>query len=151
MSTDAFAVRADKDRFDHPIRFLNGRFDIKVSSADTDGALLLIDTVRSGSGGPPLHYHHDVDEMFFVQEGQFRFRVGDELYELGPGDMLFGPRRIPHAFRNISEAGRLMVMFQPAGTMEAFFGAQLFNPMSEEFRTLSREHGMEVVGPPLPL
>ena len=149
MTTSVFIVRADEDRLDHPVHFLNGRFDTKITARDTAGALLVIDTIRTGSGGPPLHYHHDVDEVFLVQEGQFRFRIGDDLYELDEGDVLFGPRGIPHAFRNISENGRLMVMFQPAGSMEAFFSAQLFNPMSDEFRALSRAHGMEVVGPPL--
>ncbi|MET3925680.1 cupin domain-containing protein [Devosia sp. 2618] len=150
MPTPVFVVRADADRHGHPINFLNGRFDTKITSSDSDGALLVIDTVRTGSGGPPLHYHHDIDETFFVQEGAFRFRVGDEFFELRPGDMIFGPRRVPHAFRNTTATGRLMVMFRPAGTMEAFFTSQMLDPMSEQFRQLSRLHGMEVVGPPLP-
>lgn len=150
-SIEPFVVRKDRDRFEAPIRFLNGRMDIKVSGRDTGGAFCAIDTVRFRRGGPPLHLHFDQDELFFVLEGQFQFRVGDNLYELGPGDFLFGPRRVPHAFVNLSETGRLMVTFQPAGAMEAFFAHGLRDPMAEEFRRLSSEHGMEVVGPPLAL
>ncbi|MGV8953862.1 MAG: cupin domain-containing protein [Cypionkella sp.] len=129
--------------------FLNGSFNTKVSAVDTGGALCVIDTVRTGRGGPPLHLHHEQDELFFVQEGEFRFQIGADNFELGPGDFIFGPRRVPHAFVNLSENGRLLIAFQPAGTMEAFFSAGLRDPRSEEFIALSREHGMEVVGPPL--
>ena len=86
-----------------------------------------------------------------MQHGEFRFQVGDELHLLKAGDLIFGPRKVPHAFVNLSETGRLLIAFQPAGTMEAFFAAGLLDPMSEEFRQLNREHGVEVVGPPLPI
>lgn len=153
MSMDSemapFVVRYDEDRFLAPVSFLNGRFDLKISSRDTGGALCVIDTIRLGRGGPPLHLHHEQDEWFFVQEGRFLFQIGDQAYDLGPGDSIFGPRKIPHAFVNRSETGRLMVAFQPAGTMEAFFSGGSPHPLSEEFKILSRQHGMEVVGPPL--
>lgn len=146
---EPFAVLRDEDRFAHPVNFLNGRFDIKISGRDTGGALCMIDTVRLGRGGPPLHIHHDQDELFFVQEGRFRFRIGELDYELGPGDFLFAPRAVPHAFVNLTETGRLLVGFQPAGDMEAFFSQPMTDPRSEAFRTLSEQHGMRVVGPPL--
>ena len=146
---EPFAVRRDQDRFAHPVNFLNGRFDIKVSGRDTGGALLMIDTVRLGRGGPPLHLHHHQDEFFIVEEGTFRVRIGALDYDLEPGDFAFGPRGVPHAFVNLSETGRLLVGFQPAGTMEAFFSHPMTDPRSEAFRTLSEEHGMRVVGPPL--
>ncbi|MEO8882598.1 MAG: cupin domain-containing protein, partial [Devosia sp.] len=94
-STDVppFTVRAGQDRFDKPINFLNGKFNWKVSSSDTAGALCVIDTVRFRRGGPPLHFHHEQDEWFLVQEGKFRFQIGDDIYELGPGDSIFGPRK----------------------------------------------------------
>ncbi|MCX5493248.1 cupin domain-containing protein [Kaistia dalseonensis] len=110
------------------------------------------DTLRFERGGPPLHIHHDQDEWFFVREGEFLFQVGTERFRLGPGDSILGPRGVPHAFANWSPTGRLMVLFQPAGLMEAFFraGSAIGKAMTpERFATLSREHGMEVVGPPL--
>ncbi|WP_375450325.1 cupin domain-containing protein [uncultured Devosia sp.] len=147
-SSGSFSVLADQDRFGQPVTFLNGRFDIKISASDTGGALCVIDTIRMARGGPPLHFHHEQDELFFVQEGDFRFRIGDATHELGPGDFIFGPRRVPHAFVNLTETGRLMVGFQPAGTMEAFFAEGLRDATSATFRELSRKHGMEVAGPP---
>ena len=88
-----FVVRSEQDRFSAPIRFLNGRFDVKVSGRDTGGRLCVIDTVRVAPGGPPppVHVHAGQDEVFHVLGGRFRFRIGDELIEAGPGDVLFGP------------------------------------------------------------
>ena len=146
-----FVVSRDQDRFGTPVTFLNGRLDTKLSARDTGGALCVVDTIRGRRGGPPLHLHFDQDELFFVLEGRFRFRIGDDVHEVGPGDFLFGPRRVPHAFVNLTETGRLMVAFQPAGTMEAFFASGLLDPTTEEFRQLSRDHGMDVLGPPLAL
>ncbi|MDB5615011.1 MAG: Cupin 2 conserved barrel domain protein [Devosia sp.] len=147
----AIFVQRDSDRFDQPVQFLNGRFDTKLSTQDSRGKIFIIDTVRSGHGGPPLHYHHELDEWFLVQEGSFRFQIGDALYELGSGDSILGPKGVPHAFLNLTPTARLLVAFFPAGSMEAFFAHSLLDPRSEDFRTLSREHGMEVVGPPLSL
>ena len=45
-----------------------------------------------------------------------------------------------------------MIVFQPAGDMEAFFRdiAKLKSlPPPEDFQKIFRAHGMEIVGPPL--
>lgn len=149
VQPSGFFLSNGKDRNARPLRFLNGQFDLKVSGMDTDGAWCAFDTIRTKPGGPPRHIHAAQDEWFFVLEGRFRFEVGGETYDGGAGDSVFGPRGVPHAFRSISETARLMVLFQPALTMEEFFAAQLLDPLSSEFAALSRTHGMEVVGPPL--
>ena len=146
-----FVVLSGQDRFDAPIRFLNGRFDIKVSARDTGGRLCVIDTVRIAPGGPPVHLHKAQDEVFHVLDGRFRFRIGDEMIEAGPGDVLFGPRGVPHAFASVSPTARLVLTFQPALTIEAFFAEAGLDPLSEDFARVSRTHGMELIGPPLDL
>ena len=143
-------VRQDEDRFGRPTLSLNGRFDCKVSGQETDGRLSIFDTVRTHKGGPPLHYHHDQDEWFFVREGEFLFQVGEETFRLREGDAILAPRGIPHAFANVSETGRLMIVFQPAGSMEAYFRARgPGDDTDEESAQRHRQHGMELVGPPM--
>ncbi|MEP7240637.1 MAG: cupin domain-containing protein [Devosia sp.] len=147
-------VALDEDRFGQSFRFLNGRFDRKVSSDQTSGGMCIFDTIRTEPGGPPLHVHAAQDEWFSVTEGEFDVRVGDETFHLLPGDSILGPRGIPHAFANTTPTGRITIIFQPAGSMEAFFaaGSQKGRPLTPpEFAALSAEHGMQVVGPPLPL
>ncbi len=144
-------VPHNQDRNARPFAFLNGEFHLKVSSADTGGRATVFDTIRHSPGGPPLHLHHDQDEWFYVTEGKFDIRVGDNVFSLAPGDSVLAPKGIPHSFRNTSQTGRLMVTFLPAGTMEEFFAAgsaagQMSPP---EFAKLFELHGMQVVGPPL--
>lgn len=144
-------VRANEGRDGDSFAFLNGAFHLKVSAADSGGGLCIFDTIRHTPGGPPLHVHHAQDEWFFVTEGIFDVCIGEEIHRLHAGDSIFAPRGIRHAFRNISPTGRLMVAFQPAGSMEAFFAeGSARGPLDPAaFAELSARHGMTVVGPPL--
>jgi mannose-6-phosphate isomerase-like protein (cupin superfamily) len=151
-----FKIEAGKDRFDDTISFMGGKFDCKVSAKDTNGALCIYDTVRLEKGGPGLHYHLQQDEWFHVKKGEFKVQVGNETFHLKEGDSAFGPRMVPHAFAKINEGeAHLIVLFQPAGTMEEFFheagkiNKSVSMNFEKEFKELSRKHGMEVVGPPL--
>ena len=151
-----FKVAANQDRYQEELFIMGGKFDCKVSSKDTDGALLIYDTVRHSKGGPAMHLHYSQDEWFYVIKGEFIVQVGQEKFTLSAGDSAFAPRTIPHAFANISEGeGQMLVLFQPAGSMEDFF-AQMAKiskdvPKNQEetLKELWATHGMKIVGPPL--
>ena len=147
----AVQVIANGDRFGKELHFVNGRFDCKLSAEDTGGDLCIYDTIRTKQGGPPLHYHESQDEWFFVREGEFLFQVGEARFRLTAGDSIFGPRKVPHAFANISDTGKLMIVYQPAGSIEQFFldGSRLADPTPADWQALYRRHGLEIVGPAL--
>jgi mannose-6-phosphate isomerase-like protein (cupin superfamily) len=150
--TKGFRVAAEGDRFGTALFYLNGRFDCKVSAKDTGGDLCIYDTIRTSRGGPPLHIHHDQDEWFFVREGEFVFQIGDDRFRLKAGDSIFGPRKVPHAFANVTEQGKLLIAYQPAGTIEQFFldGSRFMAPPTPaELQALYRKHRLEIVGAPL--
>jgi quercetin dioxygenase-like cupin family protein len=71
-----------------------------------------------------LHVHDDEDEVVVVTEGRLAYLVGDQAGEIGPGGLLWMPRRVPHA---IAQAGlepcRFVTIVTPAG-IEDFFRAQ---------------------------
>jgi mannose-6-phosphate isomerase-like protein (cupin superfamily) len=154
-ATRGFHVGAQQDRENAAMAIMGGRFDLKVSAKDTGGDLCIYDTVRSTKGGPPLHRHYAQDEWFYIIRGEFLVRVGDDSVTLKPGDSAFAPRGIPHAFAMTSEGeGQMLVLFQPAGSMEDFFhqmsrfgdGVSAGRAMP---KTVWDEHGIELVGPPL--
>ncbi len=58
--------------------------------------------------GPVLHVH-PYDEVFVILEGRARFHVGDEVVEAEAGDVVFGPRGVPHRFENLGP-GRLQTL-----------------------------------------
>jgi len=151
-----FKVAANKDRYQEELLIMGGRFDCKVSAKDTDGDLLVYDTVRQSKGGPAFHLHHQQDEWFYVIKGDFIVKVGEETYNLTAGDSAFAPRTIPHAFAKINEGeAQMLVLFQPAGTMEDFFkemekiSKEVLPNQDEVLKGLWEKHGMKVVGPPL--
>lgn len=149
-------VRAGQDRLGSPRTVFGGlRIDAKVPPADSAGDLYVIEHSDEAKGGPPRHVHHAQDEWFYVLEGAYVLEVGEERFELGPGDSVFAPRGVPHVWAHTSEGvGRLIIAFQPAGLMEPFLTALSQSgsaPSPGELRPLFEAHGMTVVGPPLPV
>lgn len=145
----AVVARAGTDRRDQPFTFLDATFNVVLSGADTQGRCVIFDTLRHRKVGPALHVHTDCDEWFWIVGGQFKFQVGSSIVRLGPGDSLMAPRDVPHAFVSISdEPARLIVMHQPAATMEEYFRAMaaLPNPSVEVRRAAAEQHGMRFVG-----
>lgn len=150
-----FRVAAGKDRSQSELNIMGGQFDCKVSAKDTDGAFLLYDTRRRQKGGPAYHLHHYQDEFFYVIKGEFIVKVGAETLTLKDGDFAFAPRKVPHAFAKVNDGeARMLVMFQPAGSMEAFFaemsklGKDIPKDQEHKLKALWAAHGMELIGPP---
>ncbi len=126
--------------------------EFKVSTPGENGLFILENTFHA-KGGPARHLHYEQDEWFYALEGEFVIEVGDERMRLLPGDSLFGPRRIPHVWAHVGAGrGRILIVFNPAGQMEAFFReVTKANAMPPQDPELWRTHGMELLGPPLPV
>jgi quercetin 2,3-dioxygenase len=128
-------------------------FAIKLTAQDVGEGWLVLEQANAYRGGPPRHIHHDQDEWFYVIEGEYTVEIGGQPHRLGPGDSVLAPREVPHTWALTGQgAGRLLIVFQPAGRMEAFFdeATQLTQmPPYQELRALFTAHGMEIVGPPL--
>jgi quercetin dioxygenase-like cupin family protein len=127
--------------------------DIKISGKDTCGDLAVFEqTGLTPNGGPPLHIHHFQDEWFYVVEGEYLFQVDEEKYNMKPGDTIFLPRNVKHAFVQLSEKAKTVVSYLPAGKMEEFFAVTSkwdSPPTIEEIHKVFTDHNMQVVGPPL--
>ncbi|TGE03717.1 cupin domain-containing protein [Hymenobacter fodinae] len=148
----ALLVRRQQDRHNQPFHFLDALFTVKVSGQDTGGRCVIFDTLRPAKVGPALHYHQHCDEWFYVEEGEFKFQAGQQTLRLQAGDSLLVPRGMVHAFVKTSEGvARLLVMHQPAGTMEEYFrtASQLPDQSVEGRRALATKHDIHLVGPPL--
>ncbi|THU31145.1 cupin domain-containing protein [Niastella caeni] len=150
--THGFKIEAGQDRFNEKVTFLGGTYECKVSANDSRGGICVYDTFNMDKEGPPFHFHYTQDEWCYILEGEFVFKVGDDIFNAKAGDAVFAPRQIPHTYSRVSETnGRILLVFQPAGTMDEFFqqAGQLPNGTLRDFERLYRIHGMEIVGPPL--
>jgi mannose-6-phosphate isomerase-like protein (cupin superfamily) len=151
----AIKVDAGKDRLNKPISLFEGdTFYTKVSTVDTDGDVYVFESIRVKEGGPTFHLHYEQDEFWYVLEGEFLFKVGEETFTVKTGDTVFGPRQVPHAFSKVGEGeARLLMFFQPAGKMEEMFKkiseGVTKNMTEEELDNFRHEHGIKKVGPAL--
>lgn len=130
---------------------LGGDITFLVRAEDSNGALAVLVAVNHPGEGPPLHIHTREDESVYVLEGEFRWRLGDQISAGGPGSFVFIQRGLPHTWEVSGDrAGKMLIHFSPAG-MEGFFDR--LSSMTEfdldEFRAAAAEHAMEVVGPRL--
>jgi mannose-6-phosphate isomerase-like protein (cupin superfamily) len=148
-----FTVKVGEARFGvhTPFRGVNPN-DLKISKKDTDGAAAMFEYIGTEKTGPSLHIHLKQDEIFYVVEGEYLFKVGDEKSILKSGDSIFLPRLIPHTWLQLSDKGKLIYWVTPAGKMEDFFlklNSLTKPPTPEEMNQIHADHDMKVVGPPL--
>ncbi len=95
---------------------LGERYTWKGSGAESADAYALIESEVPPNGGPPLHLHRREDESFYVLAGTYECRVGERGIQLGPGGYVFGPRGVPHTYRNVGPTpARHLVIISPPG------------------------------------
>lgn len=127
--------------------------DVKISGSDTDGSLAIFEQTSLSPGrGTPLHVHPAQDEVFYVLEGAYYFQVGDEKYHLKAGESIFLPRQVPHAWTQMAQTGKMIVILQPAGKLENFFitmAGMDHEPSQQEVAKVFSDNEMQVLGPPL--
>lgn len=156
IANKGFKVNAGEARFGEHYKMKGvtlNLLDLKISSKDTNGDLSVFEqTGFTPKGGPPLHIHPFQDEYFYIIEGEYLFQVGDEKYPMKPGDTIFLPRNVQHAFIQLTEKGKVIVSYLPAGKMEDFFkttDSWTSPPSMEEITKAFEDHDMKIVGPPL--
>jgi len=130
---------------DTPGRF----FALKLLADQTGSIMLFEETVPAGTRSTH-HLHHDSDEVVWVLEGEFTFKIGDEVVSGGPGTCAFLPREVPHAWKsNGPGVGRALFLYTPghAGRyVEEMFERE--RPLSDAERDRERaRHRWEVLGP----
>jgi quercetin dioxygenase-like cupin family protein len=100
---------------------LGDALQLKLNGADTGGLFTMYVEEHDPGAGIPLHVHTKEDEVFQIQKGQVEFVVGDTTQILGPGDIAFGPKNIPHSWKNVgSERARVNLLIYPSGVEDMF-------------------------------
>jgi mannose-6-phosphate isomerase-like protein (cupin superfamily) len=105
-----------------PFWFLGGQARILIPGAATGNAVSLMEFADPIGHAPPHHVHENEEELWFVLDGEISFFVGDDRYDLTPGQVAYGPRGVPHSYLVRSEGARLAAVFSPA-CLEDWFRA----------------------------
>ncbi len=153
MADQIHKVPAGEDLFGEHRGLGISEISFKVVPQGENGFFVIENTFHA-KGGPGKHLHFDQDELFYAIEGEFILEVGQERFNMNPGDSLMAPRKVTHvwAFTGNSPRGRMLISFMPAGKMESFFReVTKANAMPPQDPALWKAHGMELLGPPLKL
>jgi hypothetical protein len=90
-------------------------------------------TLPVGSS-PPLHVHADLDDSWYILEGEMVLRCGVDERIVGAGQWVSMPRGVPHTFRVIGDhEARILMVHDNAS-----------------FRDLIRDLGTPAITPTLP-
>ena len=150
MNATAQAVRAASEWFS----WAGTEYMIQVTSEESGGAVGMFEGIVPAGDGPPIHVHHNEDEVIHVLEGAYRFWLDGAVTTRGPGTSIFLPRGVPHSFQVIGpERGRNLAVVTPGG-FEGFFIDVSTGPLAipadmPEIVEIGARYGLEFVGPPL--
>ncbi|ELZ29924.1 cupin [Halogeometricum pallidum JCM 14848] len=110
-----FVRRRDEGEAYHALGALALR---KVTSEEAGGAFEMVE--RRGDENrvvTPLHVHRSTDELWYVLDGAVELFADGDLLSAGPGDTVFAPRNVPHAFRIAADGTRVLLFVSPGETM----------------------------------
>jgi mannose-6-phosphate isomerase-like protein (cupin superfamily) len=124
-----------------------------LSTAETGGAMCIIDYAAGPLSGPPAHVHANEDEIFVVLEGEMEFEVGTERFVRKSFGTAFVPRGQEHSFRTGPTGARCLTILTPGG-FEGFFAEsakrQFRMPQDlDEIAAMAARYGSRMTGPGL--
>jgi len=83
-------VKRDEGWREMNIKWLLGEKTVGIKSA------VLFKAVVKAGAAHEKHLHHKVDELVYIISGKGRHGLGDEEWDIGPGDAYLNPRGIVH-------------------------------------------------------
>ena len=99
-----------------------GTYRVVIGGKQTNGTYAIIDMLIPPNGGPGPHAHTDVQESFFVMEGEIEVKTEEKHYTAGKGTFVNIPLGgMVHCFKNKTDTlTRLWCMLSPAGMEDMF-------------------------------
>ena len=103
------------------IQILGAKIRLLTTRPDCEALTFIEYTMPPNFAGPPVHYHKQTSEAFYVMDGQLTLVIGDEVRRCGSGSYQFIPAGARHTFRNDSDAAaKCLILCSPAG-FEGYF------------------------------
>jgi mannose-6-phosphate isomerase-like protein (cupin superfamily) len=151
------------DRDHRHLWFLNTLVTIRVAAGDGAGGTSILEHCAPHGDSPPLHLHHDEDEVFCLLEGEMRFQIGEEERRATAGAVLLAPMGVPHTYRvESSEGARWLTVTANRGFERMVRSVARPAPRAElpmpsrptpaqigALVSACRESGIDIVGAPL--
>lgn len=118
-------------------------FAVLTDSVRTGGALGVVACTWTPGSEPPPHTMVHADRALVVTSGAVRMKVGEEVYDARPDDLVFVPRGHRLAVRAL-EPARATVVVTPAGA-EAWLAAVAVPDLDAATALgIALDHGVQV-------
>jgi mannose-6-phosphate isomerase-like protein (cupin superfamily) len=110
---------------------------------------------------PPLHVHDNLDDTWYILEGQMVVRCGDEELVVGAGNWVSMPRGVPHTFLVVGDREARILLVHDNASFRDFIRElgipadtqvvppQPLFPSTEELARVAGAHDLRPIGPPL--
>ena len=148
MQTKSSTTSSVPAKQEETLSVVGNTITVKIDGKQTSDAYSVFELSVPPNEGAGLHIDKDWDEWWHVMEGTFAFTLNGERMELSAGSFAYGPKGIPHSFKNVGEAtGKIVMLTMPSG-LEMFFKnvhqASLHGrPDKETFVNMMRLHHIE--------
>jgi quercetin dioxygenase-like cupin family protein len=94
----------------------------KATGEREGGGPTVIEFIAAPGFSTGDHVHSEIEENFYVVDGEFKLRCGEWTGRAGPGSFLRIPPRVAHGFGNLGSApATLLLIISPAGVHEEYF------------------------------
>lgn len=147
MKTE-FSTSANVAQQQETLSVIDHTITVRIDGEQTAGAYSVFELSVPPNEGPGLHIDKDWDEWWHVMDGNFAFTLNGKRMELGAGSFAYGPKGIPHSFKNVGEAtGKIVMITVPSGLEEFFRNVHQASlggrPDKETFVNIMKSHNIE--------
>lgn len=110
---------------------------------------------------PPLHVHDDLDDTWYILQGEMVVRCGGDDLVVGAGHWVSMPRGVPHTFRVVGDREARILLVHDNASFRDFIreigvpaGARVVPtepvlPAMDELARAAGAHDLRPIGPPL--
>ncbi len=117
-------------------------------------------TLPVGSSAP-LHVHDNLDDTWYILDGEMVVRCGDETSTVGAGYWVSMPRGVPHTFRVVGDReARILLVHDNASFRDLIrelgvtatahvVPVEPIFPSMDELARVAKSHDLTPIGPPM--
>jgi len=142
--------------------FFNHLATVKSSHDRTVSGMNAVEFTAPRGFGPPLHLHHEEDEIMYVLDGELRIEIDGVERRATAGAVAALPARVPHTFQVVSEWATFLTVAggqreaPPFDVFVTTLGTPADGPTQPEPTEIDPGHvaavaavnGIEILGPP---
>jgi quercetin dioxygenase-like cupin family protein len=104
-----------KPTLENSVHYLAHTFSFLATGADTGNTYALLHCFFRKGFTPPVHFHQQEDESFYILEGVMDFHLGDKRFTAGVGELVVLPKGVPHSFNLVTDTAKALLLITPAG------------------------------------